>query len=91
MKELMELRIKRGNELRELFSKCGNGVLILCMDNENVGGVRWRICRDYVWKKGMKVNWVKCKEILNKRGIDFIEGESGWGMRESRCIDFNYK
>ena len=74
------------NELDEMFSKCGNGIFIMCMDNEMS---RFRICRES-WKLGSRVNWVKCKKILNKKGIEFIEGESGWGMMMSRCIDFNY-
>lgn len=74
------------NELNEVFNKCGNGVWISCMDNK-IG--RFRISRES-WKLSSRVDWVKCKKILNKKGIEFIEGESGWGMRMSRCIDFNY-
>jgi hypothetical protein len=71
--------------LKVMFSKCGNGVRVMCMDNK---GDRWRIYRD--GDLGSRVNWVKCKNILSKNGIEFIEGESGWGMVLSRCIDFNY-
>lgn len=74
------------NELNEMFSKCGN-VFISCMDNE-VG--YFRISRMNWMGGSSRVNWVKCKKILNKKGIEFSEGESGWGMRESRCIEFRF-
>lgn len=74
------------NELNEMFSKCGNGIWISCMNNERN---RFRISRES-WKLGSRVDWIKCKKILNKKGIEFIEGDSGWGMRMSRCIDFDY-
>lgn len=85
---IMSIELKL-NELDEMFSKCGNGVFIMCMSNRGDKIDRFRICRES-WKLGSRVNWVKCKKILNKKGIEFVEGESGWGMRMSRCIDFNY-
>jgi hypothetical protein len=72
------------NDLREMFSKCGNGVYISYMDNG-----RWRISRG-LCEVGSRVNWVKCKKILDKNKINYDEGHSGWGMQMSRCIDFNY-
>ena len=70
-----------------MFNNCGNGVEICYMDKR--GGVdSFRIYRDY--KIGSRVNWVKCKNILNKNNIRFVEGESGWGMMMSRCIDMYF-
>ena len=39
---------------------------------------------------GNRVNWVKCKKILNGNNINYSEGDSGWGMMLSRCIDFDF-
>jgi len=80
-------KIEKLEKLNGMFSKCGNGVRIMCMD-DNGEGNRFRIYRD--GELGSRVNWVKCKKILSKNGIEFIEGESGWGMRMSRGIDFDY-
>ena len=77
--------MKELNELNEIFSKCGDGVMICNMDNG-----RFRICRDG-YGNGKRVNWVKCKKILDKINIKYDEGESGWGWMMSRCIDFNYR
>ena len=68
--------------LKKMFSKCGNGVFIMRMDDED----RFRICR-----VDGRVNWVKCKEILNKNEVVFIEAHDGYGMRLGRCIDFDFK
>ena len=76
---------KKLEELNIIFSKCGNGVRIMCIDEE---GDRWRIYRYF--EDGSRVNWVKCKNILNKKGIEFIDGDSGNGKRMSRCIDFKF-
>ena len=65
---------KKLEMLNEMFSKCGNGVRIMCMDDR---GNRFRIYRG--WELGSRVNWVKCKNILSKNGINFDECESGWG------------
>jgi len=86
---IMSIELKL-NELDEMFSKCGNGVFIMCMSNRGDEIDRFRICRGVWVGENRRVNWVKCKKILNKKGIEFVEGESGWGMRMSRCIDFNY-
>jgi hypothetical protein len=79
-------KIEKLEKLKGMFNKCGNGVNIMCMDDN--GNSRWRIYR--FGDLGYRVNWVKCKKILDKEGIKYDEGESGWGMRMSRCIDFNY-
>lgn len=68
--------------LKEMFSNCGDGVFVMRMDDND----RFRICR-----VNGRVNWVKCKKILNKNGIVFIEGHNGYGMMLGRCIDFNFK
>jgi hypothetical protein len=47
---------------------------------------RFRICR-----VDGRVNWVKCKKILNDNNISFIEGHDGYGMMLGRCIDFDFK
>jgi hypothetical protein len=41
-----------------MFSKCGDGIFIMRMDDKD----RFRICR-----VDGRVNWVKCKEILSSR------------------------
>lgn len=73
--------MKKLEVLNEMFSKCGDGVNVMCM-NENK---RFRINR-----KDGRVNWVKCKEILKKNNISFIEGNNGYGMMLGRCIDFDF-
>jgi hypothetical protein len=79
-------KMKKLEKLKIMFNKCGNeGLMVSCMDNE---GNRWRISRS--WNLGSRINWVKCKKVLEKSKIEFIEGESGWGVYLSRCIDFNY-
>lgn len=73
--------------LREMFSKCGNGVRVMRMSDEGEKD-RFRIYRNC--DLGNRVNWVKCKKILNENNINFGEGHSGWGMMLSRCIDFDF-
>ena len=76
------------NLLKEMFKDCGD-VLIYSMNNSSDEVIfKWRIRRN--WEVGSRMNWSKCKRILNKKGIKFIEGESGWGWRESRGIDFDF-
>jgi hypothetical protein len=78
---------KKLNELDLMFNNCGNGVEIYYMGEW--GEVdSFRISRD--GEIGSRVNWVKCKNILNKNNIKFNEGHSGWGMRMSRCIDMYF-
>jgi hypothetical protein len=78
---------KKLNELDLMFNNCGNGVKIYYMGEW--GEVdSFRISRDV--GIGSRVNWVKCKNILNKNNIKFDEGHSGWGMRMSRCIDMYF-
>jgi hypothetical protein len=75
------------NELDLMFNNCGNGVEIYYMGEW--GKVNsFRVSRNC--KIGSRVNWVKCKNILNKKNIKFNEGHSGWGMRMSRCIDMYF-
>ena len=74
-------------ELEVMFNGCGNG-LELCYMGLDGGKESFRIYRDY--KIGSRVNWVKCKSILSKNNIGFIEGHSGWGMMMSRCIDMYF-
>jgi len=74
--------MERLEMLREMFSKCGDGVFIMRMDNKD----KFRIRRN----EG-RVNWVKCKKILNDVNISFIEGNNGYGMMMGRCIDFDFK
>lgn len=75
-------------KLEEMFKGCGNGVMICNMNSIGDENFKWRICRSPEY--GRKVNWVKCKKILDKEGIKWREGESGWGWRMSRGIDFEY-
>ena len=79
--------IKKLEELKVMFNNCGNG-LELCYMGLLGGKESFRIYRDY--KIGSRVNWVKCKNILSKNNIEFIEGHSGWGMRMSRNIDMYF-
>lgn len=74
--------MKRLEVLKEMFVNCGDGVFVMRMDDKD----RFRICR-----VDGRVNWMKCKKILNKNGVVFIEGHDGYGMRMGRCIDFDFK
>jgi len=74
--------MERLEMLRGMFSKCGDGIFIMRMDDKD----RFRICR-----VDGRVNWVKCKKILNDINISFIEGHDGYGMMMGRCIDFDFK
>ena len=69
--------------LREMFRKCGSGVFVMKMSEKNEKD-RFRICR-----VNGRVNWVKCKKILNDNNVSFIEGHDGYGMMLGRCIDFD--
>ena len=77
--------MKKLEVLREMFSKCGNGVRVMMMSDVNEKD-RFRI-----YRYDGRVNWVKCKEILNKNSVSFIEGHDGYGMMMGRCIDFDFK
>ena len=79
--------MKKLEVLREMFSKCGNGVRVMMISDMGEKD-RFRIYRDC--DLGNRVNWVKCKKILNENNINFGEGDSGWGMMLSRCIDFEF-
>jgi hypothetical protein len=79
--------VEKLNELKLMFNNCGNG-LEMCYMGEWGGKMSFRIYRDY--KIGSRVNWAKCKKILSKKGIEFTEGESGWGMRMSRNINMYF-
>ena len=79
--------MKKLEVLREMFSKCGNGVRVMRMSDVNEKD-RFRIYRKC--DLGNRVNWVKCKKILNGNNINYSEGDSGWGMMLSRCIDFEF-
>ena len=79
--------IKKLEELNVVFNNCGNG-LELCYMGLRGGKESFRIYRDC--GIGSRVNWVKCKKILSKNNIEFIEGHSGWGMMMSRCIDMYF-
>jgi hypothetical protein len=74
-------------ELEVMFNGCGNG-LELCYMGLYGGKESFRIYRDC--EIGSRVNWVKCKNILSKNNIEFIEGHSGWGMRMSRNINMYF-
>jgi hypothetical protein len=76
--------MKKAEILKEMFSKCGD-VIIVKLDND---GNRWRVC-----KKSLsgRMDWAKCKKILNKKGIEYDEGHDGYGMRMGRCIDFWFR
>jgi hypothetical protein len=74
--------MERLEMLRGMFVKYGNGVFVMRMDDKD----RFRICR-----VNGRVNWVKCKKILNDNNISFIEGHDGYGMMLGRCIDFDFK
>ena len=76
--------IEKLEDLELMFKNCGNGIEFSFM-GEFGGKNCFRIYRDY--KIGSRVNWVKCKKILNKNNIDFMEGHSGWGMMMSRNIN----
>lgn len=69
--------------LRGMFGKCGSGVFVMKMSEKNEKD-RFRICR-----VNGRVNWVKCKKILNDNNVSFIEGHDGYGMMLGRCIDFD--
>lgn len=74
-------------ELMEMFDGCGD-MDIIGMNNKDGEG-KWRICRENF---GIgRINWGKCKKILNKNGIKFIEGDNGYGKLNGRVIDFEYK
>ncbi len=74
--------LKKLEVLNEMFSKCGDGVNVMCMDENK----RFRI-----YRFDGRVNWVKCKEILKKNNINgFTEGHDGYGMMLGRCIDFDF-
>jgi hypothetical protein len=78
--------LKKYKVLDKMFSKCGDGVNVMCMSDDNDSIDRFRI-----YRHGGRVNWVKCKEILRKNNInDFTEGHDGYGMWLGRCIDFDF-
>jgi len=79
--------MKKLEVLNEMFSKCGSGVRVMRMSDVNEKD-RFRIYRNC--DLGNRVNWVKCKKILNGNNINYSEGDSGWGMMLSRCIDFEF-
>jgi len=76
--------MKKLEILKEMFIKCGDGVFLMIMSEVNEED-RFRICRI-----DGRVNWVKCKKILNDNNISFDEGHDGYGMMIGRCIDFNF-
>lgn len=72
--------------LKEMFVGCGD-VVIYSMDNGG-GNFEWRIKRNS--NLGSKMNWSKCKKILNNKGISFVEGQDGYGWVIGRGIDFSW-
>lgn len=74
--------------LKEMFSGCGD-VMVYSMNNDDSEVVfKWRICRKS--ELGSRMNWSKCKKILGKKGISWIEGDSGYGLMVNRSIDFSW-
>ena len=74
--------------LKEMFKGCGD-VKVYCMNDYDSEVVwKWRITRN--GELGSRMNWSKCKKILDKKGINWIEGEDGYGWMIGRCIDFSW-
>jgi hypothetical protein len=65
-------------KLIELLSECGN-VIFIDM-RSNVLRVKNR------GELGDRVNWVKCKKILDNNNINYIDGNNGY----NRVIDLFY-
>jgi hypothetical protein len=76
--------MERLEMLKEMFEGCGKGVFIMKMDDNDT----FRIMRS---RFDGNVSWVKCKKVLNDKGITFTEGHDGYGIRNGRCIEFNFK
>ena len=59
--------MKKLEVLNEMFSKCGSGVRVMRISDMNEKD-RFRIYRNC--DLGNRVNWVKCKKILNENNIN---------------------
>ncbi len=66
------------NKIKELFKGCGD-VMVHCID-ANQG--YYKLYRDS--DLGCRVNWSKCKKILDNQGFEYSDGTDGY----TRCIAF---
>lgn len=66
------------NKIKELFKGCGD-VMICCID-ANQG--YYKLYRDS--DLGCRMNWVKCKKIMDNQGFKYYDGTDGY----TRCIGF---